>query len=282
MRLRTLPVSMAGVLFATGIGLATWHFSLPVSLLCMLFALLAQIASNFANEYFDFKAGFDKAGRVGPRRGVTEGDITPGAMLKATFLVLILASVTGCVLVALYGTWWMVILGVLVVIASLAYSAGPYPLSQHGLGEVAVIFFFGVIPVTLTYMLMGGPCEWWTLTASVGVGLMGANLLIVNNYRDIDDDRAVGKRTLAVRMGRGVISAIYFSNGLLAVLLTLPVWVMAMRLWWIVPSVYLICHFSLYASLIRREGSRLNPLLGLTAMLMFGYSLAYVLFVILS
>lgn len=78
MRLRTLPVSLAGVIYAAGLGLATWHFSLIPALLCLLFALLAQIASNFANEYFDYRDGLDRPGREGPRRGVTEGDITPG------------------------------------------------------------------------------------------------------------------------------------------------------------------------------------------------------------
>ncbi len=282
MRLRTLPVSMAGVLFAAGIGLATWRFRFIPAILCLIFALLAQIASNFANEYFDFKAGFDKVGRDGPRRGVTEGDITPDAMRAATFAVLVVAAIVGCLLVALFGSWWMVPVGIVTVLAAIGYSAGPYPLSRHGLGEVAVICFFGVIPVCLTYILMGGVFSWWLLAASIGLGLMSTNLLIVNNYRDLEDDRAVGKRTLAVRTGRGVMQAIYFANGVFAVLLTLPIWLMSMSLWWIVPLVYLVAHILLYRELSRREGASLNPLLGLTAMLMFGYSLAYVVCVLLT
>lgn len=181
MRLRTLPVSLAGVAYAAGLGLATWRFSLMPCLLALVFALLAQIASNFANEYFDYRAGLDRAGREGPRRGVTEGDITPRAMLAATIATLAVACGAGVALVALWGEWWMYLVGVLTAAGVFAYSAGPYPLSHHGLGEVAVVCFFGVVPVCLTYMLMGGPWGWWLLAASVGIGLMGANVLIVNN-----------------------------------------------------------------------------------------------------
>lgn len=274
MRLRTLPVSLAGVIFAGALGALAWRFSMMPWLMCMLFALLAQIASNFANEYYDFKAGLDKAGRVGPRRGVTEGDITPGAMKMATYATLALACVVGVALVALYGQWWMYIVGVLTALGVVAYSSGPYPLSHHGLGEVAVVIFFGVVPVCLTYMLMGGVFGWWLLAMSVGIGLMGANVLVVNNYRDREDDKAVGKRTLAVRLGLRAMSSVYLANGFMAVILTLPAWLAASRWGWIAPCVYLVLHFMLYTMLVRRHGSALNPLLGMTAVLMLLYTVA--------
>ncbi len=282
MRLRTLPVSIAGVLYAVGLGVVTWRFSLVPAALCLLFALLAQIASNFANEYYDFKAGLDRAGREGPRRGVTEGDISPAAMKRATFATLGAACAVGCVLVALYGQWWMYVVGILTALGVMAYSTGPYPLSHHGLGELAVIFFFGIIPVCLTYMLMGGYAGWWLLAAAAGIGLMGANVLVVNNYRDADDDCAVGKRTLAVKLGRRAMAAIYCTNGFLALMLTLPPWLAASRLWWIVPVLYLAGHSLLTLRLTRLSGSRLNPLLGMTAMLMLIYALGFLLTVILS
>ena len=134
MRLRTLPVSIAGVLYAGALGLLSWRFSPVPWAMCLGFALLAQVASNFANEYYDFKAGLDKAGRVGPRRGVTEGDITPQAMKRATYVTLGLACVLGIALVALYGEWWMYAVGVLTALGVVAYSSGPYPLSHHGWG----------------------------------------------------------------------------------------------------------------------------------------------------
>lgn len=280
MRLRTLPVSLAGVIYAAGLELLSWRFSLIPALLCLVFALLAQIASNFANEYYDFKGGLDKAGRQGPRRGVTEGDITPAAMKRATFATLAAACTVGCVLVGLYGPWWMYLAGIATALGVMAYSTGPYPLSHHGFGEVAVVCFFGIVPVTLTFMLMGGPFGWWLLAAAAGIGLMGANVLIVNNYRDIDDDRAVGKRTLAVRLGLRSMSAIYLANGILAVILTLPPWLAAGPVWWPVPAFYLCGHIFLYLRLTRLSGSRLNPLLGMTAVLMLVYALGFLLTVL--
>ena len=275
MRLRTLPVSLAGVIYAGALGLLTWRFSLTPWLLALIFALLAQIASNFANEYFDFRAGLDRPGREGPRRGVTEGDISPRAMLLATILVLAAACLTGVVLVALYGAWWMYPAGVAIALGVFAYSAGPWPLSRHALGEVAVVIFFGLVPVCLTYILMAGNCPWWVTASAAGIGLMGANVLIVNNYRDADDDKAVGKLTLAVALGRNSVSWIYLANGYLAATLTLPEWVAAAQWGWIVPCVYVVAHSSLFVQLRVRSGRRLNPLLGLTAMLMLIYTLAF-------
>ncbi|MBD5252492.1 MAG: 1,4-dihydroxy-2-naphthoate octaprenyltransferase [Bacteroides sp.] len=275
MRLRTLPVSLAGVIYAGALGLLTWRFSLTPWLLALIFALLAQIASNFANEYFDFRAGLDRPGREGPRRGVTEGDISPRAMLLATILVLAAACLTGVVLVALYGAWWMYPAGVAIALGVFAYSAGPWPLSRHALGEVAVVIFFGLVPVCLTYILMAGNCPWWVTASAAGIGLMGANVLIVNNYRDADDDKAVGKHTLAVVLGRNSVSWIYLANGYLAATLTLPEWVAAAQWGWIVPCVYVVAHSSLFVQLRVRSGRRLNPLLGLTAMLMLIYTLAF-------
>lgn len=274
MRLRTLPVSLAGVIFAGALGRLAWHFKPVAWLLCLLFALLAQIASNFANEYYDYKAGLDRVGRDGPRRGVTEGDITPRAMLRATYGTLALACAVGVTLVALYGQWWMYIVGILTALGVVAYSSGPFPLSHHGLGEVAVVLFFGVVPVTLTYMFMGGYFSWWIVAIAVGIGLMGANVLIVNNYRDLDDDAAVGKHTLAVRLGRRAMGSVYLANGFMAAILTMPVW-LASAIWgWVVPCVYVGLHFTLFTRLVRRRGVALNPLLGMTAMLMLLYSIA--------
>ena len=282
MRLRTLPVSLAGVIYSVGLGLATWHFSLVPAILCLVFALLAQIASNFANEYYDFKRGFDRVGREGPRRGVTEGDITPAAMKRATFATLGVACAVGCVLVALYGEWWMYVAGVMIALGVMAYSTGPYPLSHHGLGEIAVICFFGIVPVCLTYMLMGGLWGWWLFAAAAGIGLMGANVLIVNNYRDVEDDRSVGKHTLAVILGRRAMRAVYFANGILALILTLPGWLASSQLWWLVPAIYLVGHTALWLRLGQLDGARLNPLLGMTAVLMLVYAVGFLLTVVLS
>lgn len=282
MRLRTLPVSLAGVAYAAGLGVVTDHFALTPLILCLLFALLAQIASNFANEYYDFKAGLDRAGREGPRRGVTEGDITPGAMKAATFITLGAACFTGVTLVALYGQWWMYLVGILTALGVMAYSTGPFPLSHNGLGEVAVVIFFGVVPVCLTYILMGGTWSGWLVASAIGIGLLGANVLVVNNYRDREDDKAVGKHTLAVMVGLPAMASLYVADGFMAVILTLPAWMATMRLAWIAPCAYLVIHLLLYHKLITLKGHKLNPVLGQTAVLMLAFALTFLILAIIS
>lgn len=274
MRLRTLPVSLAGVVMAWGFGAMNEKFRLVPALLCLLFALLAQIASNFANEYYDFKSGLDRKGREGPRRGVTEGDISPRAMKIATYTTLALACVIGCSLMY-YGGWWLLPIGLLIVVGVVAYSAGPYPLSRHGLGEVAVLFFFGIIPVNLTYYLCAEEWAINVMLASISIGLMGSNVLIVNNYRDCDDDRRVDKRTLAVILGRKMTSNIYIFNGYIAVAVMTLTW-FNLPLWaWAIPILYLVAHTAIWWQLNNRTGARLNPLLGMTAIAMALYSLAF-------
>lgn len=274
MRLRTLPVSLAGVIMAWGFNLLNDNFKLIPAILCLMFALLAQISSNFANEYYDFKSGLDRKGREGPRRGVTEGDISPGAMKRATYGTLALACIIGCSLIY-FGGWWLLPIGVIIALGAMAYSAGPYPLSRHGLGEVAVLFFFGIIPVSLTYYVQSLQWDIDVLLASVSIGLMGANVLIVNNYRDHDDDKNVGKHTLAVIFGRNTVANLYLFNGYIAVALMTSTW-LSLPLWALaIPIVYLTAHTAIWWQLDIRTGSRLNPLLGMTAMAMAAYSVAF-------
>ena len=276
MRLRTLPVSLSGVVAGCGCASFYGKFSVIPAVLCLLFALFAQIASNFANEYFDFKNGLDKKGREGFRRGVTEGDISPGAMKVATFVSLGIACIFG-LLMLFYGGWWLILIGIAVVVFALAYSTGPYPLSHHGLGDIAVIIFFGIIPVTLTCFLQMGD---WTglnvsLPVSTAIGLLAANVLVVNNYRDMDDDKAVNKHTTVVIFGRKIMSYAYLSAGLIAMLILFPIWG---RLPWQmtvgVVLVYLIPHIGLWRNLTSKRGAQLNPILGKTAMLLLLFTTA--------
>lgn len=276
MRLRTLPVSVAGVVLATGFALGDGVFEAVPAALCLVFAVLAQIASNFANEYYDYRDGLDRPGREGFRRGVTEGDIAPRAMKRAVFVTLALACAVGLALV-FYGGWWLVAVGAVIAVGALAYSAGPYPLSRHALGEVAVFIFFGLVPVNLTYYVQSLTWSVPVLAGSVAVGLMGCNILIVNNYRDCDDDAAVGKTTIAVKFGRRFASTLYLLDGLAAVAVMSQSWLSLPVLWIAVPAIYLVIHVTLWRAIIRLKGAALNPLLGMTAMLMFLYSLGFLL-----
>ena len=280
MRLRTIPVSISGVLAGTGLAIWQGAFSIVPAVLCLAFAVTAQIASNFANEYYDYMNGMDRKGREGFRRGVTEGDISPQAMKLATFGMLGLAALAGCAMLFI-GGWWLLPVGICILLAALAYSTGPYPLSHHGLGDITVIMFFGVVPVTLTYWLQTG--EWTdmpvVLTGSVAVGLLAANVLIVNNYRDMDDDKAVGKRTTVVIFGRKVMGMAYLLSGILAMALLFPLW-LELPVWALaVPAIYLLLHIRTWHRLVTNTGAVLNPVLGITArnLLMFSLMLLFTL-----
>ena len=263
-RLRTLPVSVAGVIMASGIAVLYHRFEWLPALLCFAFAVLAQVVSNFANEYYDFRRGTDKKGRVGPRRGVTEGDITPGLLLRVTIGTLAVACAVGCGLIP-FGGWWLIPVGILIAVFAFAYSAGPYPLSYHGLGDVAVLVFFGLVPVNLTFYLQAGYFAPLAILASVTIRMMGVNMLLVNNYRDVDDDREAHKRTTVVIFGRKVASAAYLINGYVGISLLAPLW-FAAPLWVLaVPALYLVLHTVTWNRLTHSDGAALNPLLGATA-----------------
>lgn len=270
MRLRTLPVSVAGVLAGGACAAGYGHFHTAPFLICLLFALLAQIASNFANEYFDFRNGMDRKGRDGFRRGVTEGDISPRAMLRATAATLALACATGCLLLP-WGGWILLPTGLAIAIFAMAYSAGPWPLSHHGLGDMTVVIFFGLVPVMFTtYVLTGSWCSWpLSLPVAVAVGLMAANVLIVNNYRDADDDRTVGKRTSVVILGRNAMAGVYLAGGIVsALLLSISAYGRTDLIWQAGALIYVNLHYMLWMRLRNESGSALNKVLGMTAMLM--------------
>ena len=289
-RLRTLPVSLSGVIIA--IGVAKWHhrFQWIPALLCIAFALLAQIVSNMANEFFDYLKGTDKPGRVGPRRGVTEGDIKPTTLRNATFGLLILAGVVGCCLIP-YGGWWLLPAGIVIALAALAYSAGPYPLSYHGLGELMVFIFFGVVPVNLTYYVMALRFDPLVLLFSITIGLMGVNVLLVNNYRDVEDDRIAGKKTQTVMRGRPATAFAYLLNGYTSIAILAVFWFMivmgkgrVLPLWTLsIPVLYLVMHTITWHKLKQRDGAALNPLLGGTARNMLIFTLLFtIVFIIYS
>lgn len=272
MRLRTLPVSLAGVICGTACALMQGAFNATVALLCTLFAALAQIASNFGNEYYDYKNGIDRKGREGFRRGVTEGEISPRTMKRATYTTLMLAAAIGCTML-FFGPWWLIFVGAIIALFALGYSAGPYPLSHHGLGDVAVIIFFGIVPVTFTCYLQTGSFDHRTLLTSVAVGLLAANVLIVNNYRDMEDDKAVGKNTTVVIFGRKVMGWCYMLAGMAAMAVMSPVW-MELRLWSLaIIFVYLALHIKNWLYLKKAQGAALNPLLGKTAVTLLIFSL---------
>lgn len=286
MRLRTLPVSASGVLLAIGIAVWQNHFRWIPAILCLVFALMAQVVSNFANEYYDYRRGADKKGRVGPRRGVTEGDIEPKTLRNVTYLTLAIACLVGCGLIP-YGGWQMIPVGIMIAVFALAYSAGPYPLSYHGLGELTVFLFYGMVPVIFSYYVIAGRMDALAVLGGITIGFMGVNVLLVNNYRDMDDDIDAGKRTAVVIFGRKLAAAAYLFNGYMAIAMLSPLWFMiylndCLSHWvYLVPLLYLVMHTVTWIKLNRRTGAALNPLLGETARNMLIFTVLMLLFFVI-
>lgn len=275
-RPRTLPASAAPVVAATAYA---WYDGVLVwgaAILCLAFALLAQIASNMANDYFDYKKGGDTPDRVGPQRAVVSGLISPRAMLGATLAVLALACCVGLGLVY-YGGWQLIPVGIVIALFALAYSAGPFPLSRYGLGDVTVFIFFGLIAVNFTYYVQSGVFTTPVLLASIAQGVLAINILLVNNYRDMEEDAACNKRTTVVLFGRRFAAGWYLMNGFIAVACTWQVW--STHYWlWLLPILYLVLHIKTFYNLVRLRGAALNPLLGRTA----GNLLCFTLFLLLA
>lgn len=273
MRLRTLPLSVSGVVVACGCAVRYGVFKPLPAVICLVFALLCQIASNFANEYFDYRTGRDAPGREGPRRGVTEGDITPAAMKHAVFGTLAVAALLGLSLIY-WGGPWLIAAGVVIVLGALAYSAGPFPLSTHCLGEVAVVIFFGIVPINLTYYVMAGGWNKEVAVYSVFIGLMIANVLIVNNTRDIPDDRKTGKHTLATVFGAKGMQVLYLFNGLAGVLCTSLVWMGATRFYNLIPIICVVVVWRLSQNVRNVTGRALTATLSATSVFTLIYCIA--------
>lgn len=280
-RPRTLPASAAPVVAATAYA---WYDGVLVwgaALLCLAFALLAQIASNMGNDYFDYKKGGDTPDRVGPQRAVVSGLISPRAMLVATLAVLLTACCVGLCLVY-YGGWQLIPVGAVIAIFALAYSAGPFPLSRYGLGDVTVFIFFGIIAVNFTYYVQSGVFTMPVFLASVAQGVLAINILLVNNYRDMEEDAACNKRTTVVLFGRRFASTWYLLNGFVATACTWQVWCAASYWLLLLPALYLFMHIATYRQLVQLRGTALNPLLGRTSVNLLCFTLMMLLAMILN
>ena len=199
-RLRTLPAAAAGVI--TGSALAWWdgYFRLDAALACLLTAILLQIGSNLANDVFDFERGTDTAERAGPVRVTQAGLLTPSQVKWGMVVVFGLAALCGLYL-AWLGGWPIILLGIAAILSAIAYTGGPFPLGYYGLGDLFVFIFFGLASVAGTYYVQAGfvsTAAWWM---AIPPGLIITAILVVNNLRDLENDRKGGKHTLAVILG---------------------------------------------------------------------------------
>lgn len=234
-RLRTLPLACASILL--GAGLAAGHdaFDVATLSLALLTAVLLQTLSNLANDYGDAVSGIDGSARIGPRRAVVSGLISPRAMLHAIGLTALAAVVSGLALLYVsFGVDWLrilffIVLGGVAIIAAITYTMGMggTPYGYRGGGDVSVFAFFGLLGVLGSYYLFTHGVEWELLLPAASFGLLATAVLNVNNVRDIESDAANGKITLAVRLGRR--RAIVYHWGLLVTALSLSLVFLMMR-----------------------------------------------------
>ena len=274
-RPKTLAASVGPVLVACALAYRNRVFDMVPALLCLMVALLSQIASNFANDYFDFKKGADNESRLGQPRAVASGWIKPRAMLIATLVVLSAACLFGCGLL-FYGGWWLILVGLAIALCVLAYSAGPYPLAYNGFGDICVMLFYGVIPLCFTYYVQAHEFTLNAFLLSVSMGFLSMNILIVNNYRDYEQDAAVGKRTTIVIFGCRFGRLFYLANAILAIAFAYPAYLYRDKGVWFMFLFFLMLELFAWQDLRRLKGSELNHTLELTSRNVFIFALLLV------
>lgn len=277
-RPKTLTAALIPVCTATALAFAQGHGRWLPAVVCMLFAALMQIAANFINDLFDFKKGTDREDRLGPERACAQGWITPQAMKRGIGVMLVLACVVGCCLLP-YGGWVLVGIGLACVVFAFLYTT---LLSYMGCGDVLVWVFFGLVPVCGTYYVqaqMLTPAVWWL---AVACGLVIDTLLVLNNYRDREQDAQSGKRTLIVALGEHFGSMFYLLQGVAGYACVAVLAIYGHTWAAVLPALYLVPHFMTWRTMTTiRYGRELNRVLGLTSRNMLIFAVLTVLALIM-
>ena len=276
--LASRPKTLAAAAVPVMVGLSiAWSempagrsFAVVPALLCVLFAFVMQIDANFVNDYFDFARGNDDETRLGPKRACAQGWITPGTMRMGMAVTTCVACVIGLPLV-MWGGWTMILVGMACVAFCFLYTT---TLSYLGLGDVLVVVFFGLVPVSLTYYLQTGCFTSVAIIASLTCGIVTDALLLVNNYRDIENDRRAGKITLVVRVGAKGGRTLYLLTGITAVIVGAFFALKGHPYATLLTLAYVPLHVSTYREMVRiSKGKALNKVLGKTARNIFLYGL---------
>jgi 1,4-dihydroxy-2-naphthoate octaprenyltransferase len=279
-RPKTLPAALSPVVVGSAVAYAEGRFDLLVALAAIAVALLLQIGANFANDVADFRSGADTEHRVGPTRVTQSGLLSPRQVEVATAVTLALAAIPGLYLVW-QGGWVFAVAGLLAIGAAVAYTAGP-AYGYVGLGDIAVFLFFGPVAVTGTAYLMTQQLTTLSLLSSIPMGCLITAILVVNNLRDIETDRAAGKMTLAVRLGRGGARTEYVLLLVLSYVIPIVVWLNGLTSFWVLLSfVTLPLGVMLMQRVRHEEGRALNPVLAGTARLCLFFAVAYAVGIVL-
>lgn len=281
-RPKTLPAAAAPVLVATLIALKDGVFQFWPALAALAGALLIQIGTNFVNDYFDFKKGTDTEERVGPVRVTQSGLLSPKEVIMGTWIVFGLAVLVG-IYILIIGGWPIFVIGLLSILFGYAYTGGPYPLSYNGSADIFVFIFFGFVAVGGTYYIQAGTISPQIYWASIPIGLLATAILVVNNFRDIEQDRVAGKKTLAVRFGKKRTQLYYFL--LLGLTYVVPVimWLSGLVTYWILLVLLsLPLCFSLVKDILHKKGTALNETLAGTGKLELLYGILFSIGYLLS
>ncbi len=275
-RPKTLAAAAAPVIMGTAMALEAGVLHLPSALAALVSALLIQIGTNFNNDYADFARGADTEARKGPLRATQAGLTTPAEMQRATAIVLGVGFLVGLYLVY-RGGWPVLALGLTAIASGIAYTSGRYALAYTGLADAFVLVFFGPVAVAGAYYVQALRVEPLAAIAGLGAGLLAVAILLANNIRDVDEDRAAGKRTLVVRLGRQVGCALYLgcifgAAGVAAYLGLMPGGHRAVLLCLVIVVPGALAYRTLREC---TSAARLNPVLGLTARLLLAYALIF-------
>lgn len=275
-RPKTLLVSMAPVIMSVAIASMYVTINWLPATICLVFAVMAQILSNFVNDYADGLKGADNE-RLGPQRMVASGLISPQKMRRGIIVWGVLTFIVGCTLLY-YGGWILLPFGIVILLCALAYSAGPYPLSRHALGDVAVVLFYGIAPVVLTFSIQTGFVNWEIIIAGLAIGIVANNLLIVNNYRDSEQDAAYGKKTTVTVFGKQFMKWVYFLNPIIAIILIYLVFKNYIILLYLIP-------FLIYSVLVSRKfskakGMEFNKLIGMSSLEAIIFAITILIYII--
>ena len=280
-RPRTLPAAMAGVITGSALALQAGKFNLLPALAALGVALFLQIGSNLANDVFDFERGADAGPRLGPLRVTQSGLLSPQQVKRGMIVVFVLAALCGVYLAFVAG-WIVIPLGAAAILSAVAYTAGPFPLGYHGLGELFVFLFFGVAAVAGTYFVQvkSIPAIVWLMAIPIGSIIVG--ILIVNNLRDLETDRIAGKNTLAVRFGPRFAKTEYLTCLILAYS-CIPVFCLLNLLSWTALLTWVSIPFALQTSgiVFTQAGKPLNKALAKTGQLALIFSILFIIPIIL-
>lgn len=271
-RPRTLVAGAVPVAVGSAVAWREGQFKPLPALAALVGALLIQIGTNLANDYFDFKKGADNADRLGPPRATQQGWLTPEAVLRGSLTCFAAAFLVGLYLVSVSG-WPLLVIGLTSLLAGYAYTGGPFPLAYNGLGDLFVLVFFGFVAVCGTYFVHTQHVDLTVTLAAIPVGLLGVALLAVNNTRDEKTDALAGKKTLVVRFGRSFGQAEYVTCVVLSALVPALLFLLGRASPWVWLS-WLALPLALapIRLLFREQGAVLNQALAATArfQLVFG------------